>query len=338
MILDGKGWIDFRAVKQAVSLEAVLRHYQIPGLRRRGDALQGRCPLHRGAREDSFRVHLSRNVFHCFACQAHGNVLDFVAALEKCSIREAALRLEQCFGVTAVAGQVGLSVADRERGKRQLVRKEEGYNPPLRFALSGVEHTHPYLAQRGIEAATAAEFGVGFYAGPGLLRGRVVIPIRNARGQIVAYAGRALGGALPKYKLPAGFRKGGELFNVARAVATGSRTAILVEGYFDCLRVHQAGFPWVVALMGASLSPAQQSILLRQFDRVFLMLDGDPAGRAASQTIAARLSGRCSLAVIRVPDGAQPDQLPECDLRRLLAAPKESVLAVPAIPHSGLSE
>jgi len=77
----------------------------------------------------------------------------------------------------------------------------------------------------------------------GLLRGRMVIPIRNVRGRIVAYAGRALDGALPKYKLPAGFRKAWELFNVPRAVATGSRTVILVEGYFDCMRVHQAGFP-----------------------------------------------------------------------------------------------
>lgn len=130
MILDRPSWVDFRAVKQAVSLEAVLRHYQIPGLRRRGDGLQGPCPIHRGERNDSFRVHLSRNVFHCFACQAQGNVLDFVAALEQCSIREAALRLQQCFGVAAPAAPVGLSAADGERGKRQLVRKKKGTTHP----------------------------------------------------------------------------------------------------------------------------------------------------------------------------------------------------------------
>ena len=338
MTLDRPSWVDFRAVKQTVSLEAVLRHYQIPGLRRRGDGLQGPCPIHRGERSDSFRVHLSRNVFHCFACQAQGNVLDFVAALEQCSIREAALRLQQCFGVAASADPVGLSAADGERGKRQLVRKKEGYNAPLRFALTGVQHAHAYLARRGIDTATAAQFGVGFYAGPGLLRGRIVIPIRNACGQIVAYAGRALDGALPRYKLPAGFRKAWELFNLPRAVATGSRTVILVEGYFDCVRVHQAGFPWVAALMGSSLSEMQQSILLRHFEQVVLMLDGDAAGRAASQAIAARLSGRCSLCVIRVPDGAQPDQLPDWAIRRLLAAPEETAFATPPIPHTGLSE
>ena len=338
MILDHPSWAGFRAVKQAVSLEAVLRHYQIPGLRRRGDGLQGRCPLHRGERDDSFRVHLGRNVFHCFACQAQGHVLDFVAALEKCSIREAALRLQRCFGVTAPAGQVGLSAADGECGKRQLVRKKEGGNPPLRFALTGVEHGHPYLARRGIDAATAAEFGVGFYARPGLLRGRIVIPIRNAGGQIVAYAGRALDGALPRYKLPAGFRKAWELFNLPRAVATGSQTVILVEGYFDCMRVHQAGFPWVAALMGSSLSEVQQRILLRHFEQVLLMLDGDPAGRAASSAVAERLSGCCSLDVIRVPDGTQPDQLPESAIRRLLPAPEEIAFATPPTLHSWLSE
>ena len=124
MTLDRAGWVDFRAVKQAVSLAAVLRFYQIPGLRGRGDRLQRPCPLHRGERDDSFRVHLRRNVFHCFACQAQGNVLDFVATLEKCSIREAALRLQQCFSVAAPAGRVGLSAADGERDKLQLVRKK----------------------------------------------------------------------------------------------------------------------------------------------------------------------------------------------------------------------
>jgi hypothetical protein len=77
------GWVDFSAVKGAVSLEAVLRHYQVPDLRRRRNQVEGSCPIHRGKRDDSFRASLSKNVFHCFACQAHGNVLDLVAAMEK---------------------------------------------------------------------------------------------------------------------------------------------------------------------------------------------------------------------------------------------------------------
>jgi len=305
-------WVDFSAVKRAVNLETVLEHYQVQGLRRRGDQLQGCCPIHHGRRDDSFRAHLTRNVFHCFACQARGNVLDFVAAMERCSIREAALRLQQRFGVN-----VGMP---RDGQKRELVRKEEGRNPPLPFALHGVEGNHPYLAERGIDLATAAEFGLGFYAGPGLMSGRVVIPIRNLRGELVAYAGRAVDGRSPKYKLPAGFRKSLEVFNLQRAVAAGGQAVIVVEGYFDCMRVHQAGFPWVVALMGSSLSAAQESGLRRHFEGIVLMLDGDAAGRAASETIAARLSGWRSVQVVRVPDASQPDQLTHSTIRQLLGA------------------
>lgn len=310
MIDGASNWVNFSAVKRAVSLEAVLGHYQVD-LRRRGDQLQGCCPIHQGRRDDSFRAHLTRNVFHCFACQARGNVLDFVAAMERCSIREAALRLQQRFGVRAAEA--------RDKRNRELVRKEEEKNVPLRFTLRGVEGNHPYLAERGIDPATAAEFGVGFYGGPGLMSGRVVIPIRNLHGELVAYAGRAVDGRPPKYKLPRGFRKSLELFNLQRAVATGSQTVIVVEGYFDCMRVHQAGFPWVVAPMGSCLSLAQESSLLLHFERTVLMLDGDAAGRAASQTIATRLSARCSVELVGVPDGCQPDQLSPGAIRQLLA-------------------
>lgn len=311
MIPRCSGWVDFSAVKQAVSLEAVLGRYRASGLRRRGDQLQGCCPIHHGRREDSFRAHLTRNVFHCFACQARGDVLDFVAAMERCSIREAALRLQQRFGVNAAGAM--------ERQNREPVRKEEGRNVPLRFVLRGVEGNHRYLAERGIDPATAATFGVGFYPGPGLMSGRIVIPICNLRGQLVAYAGRALDGGSPKYKVPAGFRKSLELFNLQRAVAVGSQTVIVVEGYFDCMRVHQAGIPWVVALMGSSLSAAQESGLLRHFERILLMLDGDAAGQAASRAIAARLAGRCSVRVVEAPDGSQPDQMSSAAIRQLLA-------------------
>jgi len=313
------GWVDFSAVKQAVSLEAVLSHYQIPGLRHHRDHLQGRCPIHGGQRDDSFRAHLTKNVFQCFACQAHGNVLDFVAAMEQCSIREAALRLQEWFGVGASGLRLYPAAAGRQNS--ELVRKKEGRNLPLRFALTGVERDHPYLAQRGIDPATAAEFGVGYYAGPGLMSGRIVIPIRNRHGQIVAYAGRALDDRPPKYKLPAGFRKALELFNLHRAVAAGGKAVIVVEGYFDCMRVHRAGFPCVVALMGSSLSAAQESGLRCHFEGIALMLDGDAAGRKASDAIAARLSGWRSVQLVRVPDGSQPDQLSPSTIRQLLTIP-----------------
>lgn len=317
-------WVDFGAVKRAVSLETVLGHYQVPGLRKRAEQLTGPCPLHGGQRQDSFRVSRAKNVFHCFACQAGGTVLDFVAARERCSIRQAALRLQQWFGLGAP------SAARHSRPKRERVRKKQQGNPPLPFALSGIDYAHHYLVERGIDRATAVEFGVGFYPGPGLLSGRLVIPICNARGQTVAYAGRALDGRPPKYKLPAGFRKAMQLFNLHRAAATGSQTVIVVEGYFDCLRVHQAGLPCVVALMGSSLSAEQENALLERFEQVVLLLDGDAAGRAASPSMAARLSQRCSVAVLQLPDSAQPDQLPLAALRLLL----RDLTTTPSDPHA----
>lgn len=310
-------WVDFRVVKQTVSLESVLRLYQVPGLRRRRDQLEGRCPIHRGERDDSFRASLSKNAFHCFACQARGNVLDFVAAMEQCSVREAALRLQQCFPIPASAAS-RLPHSRARSWEGELVRKKETCNPALGFALSGVDHDHRYLVQRGIAGATAAQFGVGYYAGPGLLSGRIVIPIRNRNGAIVAYAGRALKGELPKYRLPAGFRKGLELFNVHRAMATASKTVIVVEGYFDCMQVYQAGLPFVVALMGTSVSVQQERTLLQRFEQVVLLLDGDPVGRAASESIAARLSKHCSVVLAHVPEGAQPDQLSSTTIRQLI--------------------
>ena len=313
-----RDWVNFRAVRQAVSLEAVPRHYQVQGLHRRGSRLEGRCPIHQGKREDSFRASLAKNVFHCFVCQAGGNVLDFVAAMEKRPIREAALQLQRWFGLpehgpSPIAGTRPVPASR----KLELVREKERCNAPLRFTLT-VDHSHPYLIERGVDRATAVEFGVGFCAAEGPMRGRIVIPIRNERGEIVAYAGRALDGRPSKYRLPAGFRKARELFNLYRAAGTGSNTVVVVEGYFDCVRVHQAGFPCVVALMGSSLSAEQERLMGERFERVVLMLDGDATGRAASQMISAKLSERCAVVVVGVPDGVQPDQLPPAVVQGLL--------------------
>jgi DNA primase len=320
---DRTEWVDFRALKEAVSLEAVLDHYEVKKLRRRGDQLEGCCPLHHGEREDAFHASLSKNVFHCFACDAKGNVLDFVATMERCSLREAALKLQAWFGrpggTTVAVWQGGLTGTV---GRGELVRKELDVNRSLRFELANVDSAHPYLRERGIQHAIAAEFGMGFYSGTGLLRGHIVIPIHNPRGELVAYAGRAVNRSGPKYKLPTGFRKGLEIYNLHRAAKAGSDSVIVVEGYFDCLRVHQAGFRCVVGLMGCALLWPQETLLLERFKNVLLMLDGDEAGRSASRVIAARLSRRCSVGLVRVPDGAQPDQLPPEVIRRLLERPE----------------
>ena len=311
-------WVDFREVKDAVSMADLLLHYKVDWLRRcRPGQLHGRCPIHHGNREDAFHVSLSKNAFQCFACQAHGNTLDFVAAMEQCSVREAARRLAYRF--TIADGASAATVGETPAENSHWLGKNKGDNRPLPFILHGIDGAHPYLQARGILAATAACYGVGFYSGRGLMRGRVVIPIHDVQGRLVAYAGRALDSTPPKYRLPAGFRKSRVLFNFHRAAAVEQAAVVVVEGYFDCLKVHQAGYRSVVALMGTALSALPEKLLRERFRRVVLMLDGDRSGREATERIAAQLAGKCSLQLVMVPDGKQPDQMEGEEIRALLA-------------------
>lgn len=189
-------------------------------------------------------------------------------------------------------------------------------NKPLAFNLRGVDPDHPYLAARGVDSRTAAYFGVGFYLGTGSMEGRIIFPVHNEDGVLVAYAGRSLGQSELRYKFPARFRKSLVLFNLHRAVHHG-KAVIVVEGFFDCLKVHQAGFPCVVALMGCSLSGRQETLLGQHFRQVTLMLDGDDAGRKAGVIIAARLVSQLTVRVIELSLGTQPDQLSADQIRCL---------------------
>ncbi len=324
-------WVEFRTVKQQVSMQQALNYYGVKLRSVTRTSLRGNCPLptHTGKSKNSFAVNLQKNVWVCHSqsCvqnrqgQKGGDVLDFVAAMENCSLHEAALKLQEWFLFSSepVHEPATVPVASVEvEAEREF--EEEEPNPPLRFTLK-VDHVHPYLAERGISPETAQYFGVGFCQSGGSMRGRVVIPTHNCAGELVAYAGRSLDGAQPKYKLPRGFRKSLELFNYHRAVGTKQNEVnevIVVEGYFDAMKVHQAGFPNVVALMGSSLSEAQQDLLALGFERAVLMLDGDEAGRAASREIAWTLAKRLYVRVIELPEGQQPDQLSAEEVRAFL--------------------
>lgn len=106
------------------------------------------------------------------------------------------------------------------------------------------------------------------------------------------------------------------LFNLHRAAADG-KSIIVVEGFFDCFKVHQAGLPGVVALMGCSLSLRQEQLLCEHFREVILLLDGDKAGRAAAAAIAQRLVPKVSTRLVELPPGSQPDRLGADQIRCL---------------------
>lgn len=309
--------VNFAAIKEGVRMEAVLRHYQVEDVAGgRGGRYRGRCPIHEGEGRDAFHVDLRRKIFHCFSCGAGGDVLDLVAVLDRCSLREAALQLTAWF--PDVARQV-------EPITRQRVTKGKiAVNPPLTFRLRGVDGSHAYLTTRNIDGRTAATFGVGFYGGPGLMNRRMVIPIHDEGGRLVAYAGRSVDERQPRYRFPAGFGKSQVLYNFHRAAATGSDTVWVVEGFFDCLRVYQAGVESVVALMGTELYEQAAYLLMERFARVMLLLDGDEAGRRGSDRVTARLRDRCEVRVIGLPEGAQPDQLSDWQLRELIESATRS--------------
>src|SRR5450432_3588511 len=94
-----ENWVDFKAIKSAVSMETILARYGVNWLGRKHDELRGRCPIHQGEGKDTFHVNVSKNVFNCFSCKKRGNVLDFVAAMEKCSVRDAAMKIGEWYSV-----------------------------------------------------------------------------------------------------------------------------------------------------------------------------------------------------------------------------------------------
>lgn len=140
------------------------------------------------------------------------------------------------------------------------------------------------------------------------MSGRIVIPIENEAKDLVAPFGRSIDGTEPKYKLPPGFKKSQVLYNLARALEDDSTGAVvLVEGFFDCMKVVQAEHV-CVAFMGCSLSDEQRELLSRHFRQVVTMLDGDEPDRKAAGEIASRLAHNLWVRVVDVPEGKQPDQ------------------------------
>ena len=199
-------------------------------------------------------------------------------------------------------------------------------NPPLKFALKSLDAAHPYLTERGFTAETIAHFGVGFCTGKGIMAGRIAIPIHNEQGKLVAYAGRWPGtppDGEGKYKLPTGFHKSLVVYNLHRAKDHAKdQGLIVVEGFFDCMRLHQAGIPNVVALMGSSMSDEQEALIVETVGpegKVALMFDEDEAGWKGREDAFSRLSSRVYVKMIGLgEEGRQPDSLDNEELTQIM--------------------
>ncbi len=328
-------FVDFKAVKAAVTMLQVLEHYGFAeSFKRTGNSLSGPCPLHNGQNRTQFRVSLEKNCWNCFGtCNGGGNILDFVARKEGCTLREAALKLCDWFQLPtqekSQRPEKDVSESPKtdappkaERPTKTAKPKrpdtdEDGPNKPLGFELQHLDAEHPYLLERGLSAETIAEFSIG-HCSKGSMTGRIVVPIHNADGQLVAYAGRWPGAPpdedTPKYKLPPGFRKAQEVFNLHRAMREPHDTPLyIVEGFFDAIWLWQHGIRRVVALMGSTLSPVQAALIQRIVtpdDRIVVMFDEDDAGRAGREKAVHRLSLHCFVRTHQfAQEGQQPDAL-----------------------------
>lgn len=332
-------FVDFKAVKAAITMEQVLEHYGILDQFKRGtDSLSGACPIHKGSNPTQFRISISKNIWNCFSeCKHGGNVLDFIARMDDVSIHAAVLKAIEWFNLDPEAMSVESNqeagesdetpkTSDTPRPKPAAkpapVVENSAPNKPLQFRLDKLAREHPYLTERGLTLETIVDFGIGFCA-KGMMAERIAIPIHNPEGNVVAYAGRFPGEApegTPKYKLPQGFRKSLELFNIDRA-GKESGPLVIVEGFFGCMKLHQFGCRRVVALMGSTMSAAQEELIKRHTDRnsqIIVMLDEDEAGRAGREDMAVRLAKFVFVKVHTfTEDGQQPENLSAEEVKQL---------------------
>lgn len=289
----GKTYVDFADIKRRVTLEQVLRHYQLfETLSGTGAQRKAPNPFKDGARGKSqpFAVNLEKGVWTLFSQDQRigGNVLDFVMRKEGCDVREAALKLSQWFELAVPRASNGERDDSAQRVEANTAAasqplsdaaqssnpRSEPLNKPLGFALQGLDAHHealsPLLNRWKIDRRVVASFGAGFYTGNGkAMKGRLAVPIYRDD-QRVGYCGiSVLSDDSPLYKFPAGWVHGVELYNLTfarRAVEVMSKRAEEVEllVFRDILQVWQAtqlGYPASVAVMGEEMTATQFTLL-----------------------------------------------------------------------------
>jgi DNA primase len=323
-------WVDYRHIKASVTIEQVLGHYGVELRVVGSQKLAGPCPLtsHGGDRSNrnAFHVDTERNIFNCFTHCGGGNVLDFVAKMEGCTVRDAAAKLSVWFLMEPGAAPEAIQQNGRV-GESGPNAEPEG-NRPLTFELKGLKGEHPLLRRvKELTPQTIKTFGVGLCT-KGLLAGWIALPVHNKDGQIVAYVGRAVNDTQAeidgKYKFPPRFRKSFEVYNLHRVLQDPETLTkhglIVVEGFFGVMRLHQHGYSNVVALMGKELSDTQAELLRSVTNRLTLFLDGDEPGREAAKRVGERLAGGAFVRIVQYPDGPKrkPAHFTKEDLRALL--------------------
>ncbi len=315
-------------------------------LRKRGNDLVGLCPFH-GENTPSFHVHPDRGFFKCFGCGAAGDVIRFLQLRDNLSFVEALTVLAKRVGVelepetpqsarlrsekesiyhanevaTAWFHRVLLHEREGEPGRRYCERRgltaETIAAFSLGYAPDGWEGLVDALTHAGVDLGVAQRAGLvkaghrgGYYD---VYRGRLMIPTRATTGETIAFGGRIIGDGEPKYlntSTTPVYTKGRHLFalGAARRAAQREGAIVVVEGYLDCIALHQAGLAHAVASLGTAFTPEQAQELGKATGHVFVCFDGDAAGQAATaKSVDTLVRAGIAARIVTLPAGEDPD-------------------------------
>ena len=321
-------------------------------LKKQGKNFHACCPFH-NEKTPSFTVNGDKQFYHCFGCGAHGNAIDFLMNYDRLEFVESIEELATQHGLE-VPYEAGSGPSQMERHQRQsLYQLMESLNGFYQQSLtqSHARGARDYLSNRGLSAEVIEHFAIGFApAGwdnvlkrfgsnkedreslmeAGMLvsndkgrtydrfRERVMFPIRDKRGRVIAFGGRVLGNDTPKYlnspETPI-FHKGRQLYGLYEAQKNHPQPArlLVVEGYMDVVALAQFGIDYAVASLGTSTTAEHIQLLFRSTDTVICCYDGDRAGREAAwralETALPYMNDGRQLRFMFLPDGEDPDTL-----------------------------
>ena len=281
-------------------------------LKSKGRDLWGLCPFH-SEKSPSFKVDSDKGFFKCFGCDAKGDGITFIMRRLGFSYHDAVIYLAEKYGIN-----VEYDGEENFHSKDILSLHDEIQKISRKlFYTNAGEEARKYISDRSFNDDDFNEFGIGFlsadvdysavykmfpkdilynsgffkeskYGAPyARFFNRLMLPIKNVTGSIAAFAGRSLDGSNPKYLNSAEssvFHKGYTLFNIDKAkdAMKQNRNAIIVEGYFDVMRLYKSGFRNAVAPMGTALTHEQIGLLKRYAEEITVMFDGDSAGEKAA--------------------------------------------------------
>jgi DNA primase len=334
-------------VKQQADIVRVIGEYV--RLKKAGKNFSGLCPFHQ-EKTPSFSVSASKQMYYCFGCHEGGDVFKFVMAMDRCEFPEAVRTVAEKAGIPIPRPRERSPEERRENQQRTAVvemHREAAafFARQLQIGPEG-KVASAYLEDRGLDREAIARFGLGFspYSGDALLRAfkpkyseavletsglfsknesgrlydrfrrRIMFPISNDAGKVIAFGGRAMGDDMPKYlnspETPI-YSKSSVLYHLDRAKEALRQAdfAILVEGYMDAIAVARAGFSNVVAGCGTALAESQIKLLGRFTRRVVVNYDPDTAGQAATErSLMLLLEKEFDVRVLALPGAADPDK------------------------------